>query len=217
MALPTTYAPGDTYTAAAKNAENVQVNANTDAIALNTAAIATKADNGLTSAPVHNLIEIGNANDTTLTRAESGLLAVEGVNIPTITGAKRIAVVTSIPGSPDPNTVYIVNDAGALRVVTVASTATPSINVDITDQVEMLTLVNNITSFTFTGTLRPAQPLAFVFKSAANQTITWGTSVIAGPAPLLTGTLAGKYHEVVLKYNSTAAKLVCMAADATGY
>lgn len=140
------------------------------------------------------------------------------LGVPSITPPyTSIAVVTSLPGSPDANTVYIVNDGGAPRVATIASSATPTINVDSTDQAEMITLATNVTSVTFSGTPRPGQKLIVVIKSTSSQTFAFGSSVIAGPAPLITATVAGKYHEIVLKYNSTAAKWVCMASDLTGY
>lgn len=137
--------------------------------------------------------------------------------VPTITGAQRIAVVSTIPGSPDPNTVYVVNDAGAPRVSTITSSATPAINADTTDQADLLTLTSNVTGFTFSGTPRHGQKMILVIKSASAQTIAGGSSIQNGPAAMITATLAGKYHEIGLKYNLAITKWVVMASHVAGY
>jgi hypothetical protein len=120
-------------------------------------------------------------------------------------------------GTPDASVKTLTNTRITKRVATVASSATPTFATDTNDQSEMLTLATNITSATFSGTPTNAQTHTLVFKSAAIQTIALGSSVVAGPAPLLAATVAGKYHEMLLKYNSTAAKWCVMASDATGY
>lgn len=106
------------------------------------------------------------------------------------------------------------------RVGTTASSATPSINADLYDQFNITAMTANITSMTsgLSGTLVDGQRLLIRFKSAAAQTIAWGTSYASsGVATLPTTTVAGKTIMVGLIYDSVAAKFVCMAVDASGY
>lgn len=151
------------------------------------------------------------ANGGTGAATLTGLLKGTGTSAVTVVTAPSGAVV----GDTDAQT--LTNKRITVRVATVASSATPTFDTDSYSQSEMLTLAANITSATFSGTPTNAQTHTLVFKSASGQTIALGSSVVAGPAPLLGATLAGKYHEVVLKYNSTAAKWVVMASDAVGY
>jgi hypothetical protein len=161
-------------------------------------------------------VEVGHASDTTITRSEAGLIAVEGVVVPTITGAKRIAVVSSIPGSPDSDTVYVVNDGGAPRVTTITSSATPAINTDACDAVTITALAAAITSMTsgLTGTPHNFQKLMIRIKDNGTlRAISWGSSFEAGTVALPTTTVAGKTLLVGLVYDSVDAKWAC---EATG-
>jgi hypothetical protein len=141
--------------------------------------------------------------------------------IPTITGAQRIAVVSTIPGSPDANTVYIVNDAGAPRVTTITSSATPAINTDACDVVTITALAAAITSMTsaLTGTPHNGQKLLIRIKdSGTARAITWGASFqSSGLATLLATTAISKVHHIGLVYDSVVSKWVCMAVDSAGY
>jgi hypothetical protein len=166
-------------------------------------------------------IEMGHASDTTITRSEAGLIAVEGVVVPTITGAKRIAVVSSIPGSPDANTVYIINDAGAPRVTTITSSATPSINTDTCDLVTITAQAADITSMTTNLTGAPSNGQKLLIRIKDNGTpraITWGSSFqSSGVATLLATTVISKVHHIGVVYDSVLGKWVCMAVDSAGY
>lgn len=140
--------------------------------------------------------------------------------IPTITGAQRISVVTTIPGSPDPNTVYIVNDAGAPRVTTITTSTTPAINTDACDLVTITGQTANITSMTtgLTGTPHNGQKLMIRITGTAARTIAWGASFqSSGVATLLATTSGTNTHTIGLVYDSVDAKWTCMAVDAIGY
>jgi hypothetical protein len=107
------------------------------------------------------------------------------------------------------------------RVNTTASSATPSINTDTTDQFTITALAAAITSMTtnLTGTPVDGQKLTIRIKdNGTARTITWGASFISsGVATLLATTVISKTHMIGLVYDSAAAKWVCMAVDATGY
>jgi hypothetical protein len=104
------------------------------------------------------------------------------------------------------------------RVVTVTNSATPTVNSDNADVAELLNLTNNITAVSVTGTPTNEQQLMWKIKSAAAQTIVWGTSFLSsGVATLLAATVAGKLHRVLTVYDTSVSKWVCIAVDATGY
>lgn len=108
-----------------------------------------------------------------------------------------------------------------LRTNTTTSSATPAINTDTTDEFTITALAANITSMTssLTGTPVNGDELMIRFNdNGTARTITWGTSFVSsGVATLLATTVISKTHYVLLRYDSTAAKWVCMAVDATGY
>lgn len=146
--------------------------------------------------------------------------------VPTISGGPTsIASVASIPGSPDPRIIYIVNDAGAPRVFPITSSATPAIDTNSFDAINITALAVAITSMTsgLTGTPSNFQQLTIRIKdNGTGRAITWGTSFISsGVALLPTTTIAGKTHHITLLYDpaagSGAGRWVCMASDAVGY
>jgi hypothetical protein len=147
-------------------------------------------------------IELGHASDTTLSRSAAGVLAVEGVVVPTISSTSTLT-----------------NKRVTPRVNTITSSATPSINTDTTDHFTITALAAAITSVTVTGTPTDGQRLLVRIKGDATpRAIAWGASFVAsGYAPLLTSTVASKTHMVSFVYDSAAAKWVCMACDDAGY
>jgi len=121
-------------------------------------------------------------------------------------------------GTPDPNTVYVITDAGQ-RVVTATGTATPSYNTDNADTIDF-TVTANITSMTTgrLGSLQNAQDVSFRLFDAGTHTIAWGADFrSSGVASLPTSTVAGKTITVGVKYDSRVSQLVCLYVDATGY
>lgn len=106
------------------------------------------------------------------------------------------------------------------RVLSHASSATPSVNIDLYDEVELLTLATDITSMSsgLSGTPFNGQKIMWKFKSTVSQTIAWGASFeSSGVATLLAATQANKVHHVLTKYDSSVSKHVCLAVDDVGY
>lgn len=107
------------------------------------------------------------------------------------------------------------------RINTVASSATPAINTDTTDQFNITALAVAITSMTsgLTGTPRDGQTLMIRIKdNATARAIAWGTSFVSsGVATLLATTVISKTHLIGLRYDAAVAKWVCIAVDAVGY
>lgn len=114
------------------------------------------------------------------------------------------------------------------RMNSVASSATPAINTDTTDQFNITALAVAITSMSaagdtpagnLTGTPRDGQHLMIRIKdNGTARAITWGPKFLSsGVATLLATTVISKTHLVGLIYDSAAAKWVCVAVDATGY
>jgi hypothetical protein len=108
---------------------------------------------------------------------------------------------------------------GAPRVSTVTSSATPTINLNDTDQFNITALATAITSFSVAGTLIDGQKLLVRIKdNGTARTIAWGASFVAsGAAALPTTTVASKTHLVGFIYDSVNARFVCVASDSAGY
>lgn len=165
-----------------------------DAAAVGTAAVAARRDHKH-AMPATPTTVSGNAGTATALQTPR---AINGVNF------DGTAAITIIP-----------------RVNTVASSATPAINTDTTDIFTITALAAAITSMTtnLTGTPVNGQKLQIRIKdNGTARAITWGTSFVSsGVATLLATTVISKTHLIQLEYDSTAAKWVCMAVDATGY
>ena len=100
------------------------------------------------TAPQFTTIELGHASDTTLLRSAAGVLAVEGVVIPSISSTNTLT-----------------NKRITQRVVTTTDDATAVIDIDTTDVYE-LSAVANATTFSTTGTPTDGQKLMIRFKDA---------------------------------------------------
>lgn len=118
-------------------------------------------------------------------------------------------------------TATLTNKRITVRTGTTVSSATPAINTDNYDEYDITALAVNITSMTtnLSGTPTNGDELMLRFKDDGTpRTITWGASFVSsGVATLLATTAANKTHYVKVRYDSTAAKWVCMAVDAIGY
>lgn len=117
---------------------------------------------------------------------------------------------------------YKLDDAGSESEVggvdpvtdTVASSATPSINVGTTDIFTITALATAITSMTsgLSGTPVNGQKLTIRIKDDGTaRAITWGASFASRGATLPTTTVLGKYMYVGFMYNSTASVWDCVA------
>lgn len=100
------------------------------------------------------------------------------------------------------------------RIDSVASSATPSINVDTTDQFNITALATAITSMTtgLSGTPRNGQKLVIrILDNGTARGITWGASFDAkGGVALPTTTVLSKYLYVGFIYNSTTSTWNCV-------
>jgi len=108
----------------------------------------------------------------------------------------------------------------APRVVQgLASSATQTINVNVTDLFVINGLTLAITGFTVTGTPGEGQPLDVRIKGTAPRAITWGASFLASGSqtPLLATTATTKTHLSRYKWDTVAAAFVLWYVDATGY
>jgi hypothetical protein len=107
------------------------------------------------------------------------------------------------------------------RIGSTTSSATPTINTDTVDEYDITALAAAITSMTtnLSGNPNNGDTLIVRFKdNGTARTITWGTSFASsGTATLLATTVINKTHYVGLRYDSTTAKWICLAVDATGY
>jgi hypothetical protein len=149
-------------------------------------------------------VELGHATDTTLSRSAAGVLAVEGVVVPSISSTNTLTNKRITP-----------------RVGSITSSATPTINTDNYDQYNITALAAAITSMTtnLSGTPTDGQKLMIRIKdNGTARAITWGASFVSsGVATLLATTVINKTHHVGLIYDSAAAKWTCIAVDAAGY
>lgn len=147
-------------------------------------------------------LEVGHASDTTLSRSASGVLAVEGVDIANVSAAQTFT-----------------NKRVTPRVGATSSSGTPTIDCGLYDQYNITALAVAITSVTISGTPTDGQKLLIRIKdNGSARAIAWGASFSAsGAAALPTTTVATKTHLLGFIYDSTAAKWVIVAADATGY
>ena len=131
-------------------------------------------------------IELGAATDTTLSRVSAGVIAVEGITIPTISSTNTLT-----------------NKAITQRVVTTTDDATAVIDVAVTDVYELSAIANN-TTFSFTGSPTDGQKFMVRYKDAGvSKTLTW-TGFVAIGITLPVATTASKWGYVGVVYNSAA-------------
>lgn len=134
-------------------------------------------------------IELGAASDTTLSRSGAGVLAVEGVDIPSVSSTntltnKRITRRTALTNAPG---------------------ATPTTNSDAVDLQIFTGLGANITSMTtnLSGTATEGQFLEFRLTDGGTaRTIAWGASFVAsGTIGLPTTTVISVTLRVLFEWN----------------
>lgn len=143
-------------------------------------------------------IELGAASDTTLSRSAAGVLAVEGVVIPSISSTNTLTNKRLTP-----------------RITTITSSATPTINTDDCDAVTITALAAAITSMTsnLSGTPTNFQRLTIRIKDDGTaRAITWGASFEAKGVALPTTTVISKVLTVGFIYDTVSAKWGCVAS-----
>jgi len=117
----------------------------------------------------------------------------------------------TIVGTTDTQT--LTNKRITPRVSTTASSATPTINTDTTDQFGLTAQAVNITSFTtnLSGTPTDGQKLWIYIVGTAARTITWGASFEASVVALPTTTVTTNRLDVGFVWNAATSKWRCVA------
>lgn len=101
----------------------------------------------------------------------------------------------------------------ARRVVTVAQSATPSINTDTTDVASITGLAQAITSVSVSGTPVDGDLLMVrITDNGSAHTISWGGSFEASTVTLPTTTVAGDMLVVGFMWNTATTKWRCIAS-----
>jgi len=146
--------------------------------------------NGTSETFTTGTIELWAASDTTLSRSAAWVLAVEWVVIPSISSTNTLT-----------------NKRITKRVLSEASSATPSINTDSYDMYRASALAANVTSITVSGTPTDGQLLLLSFTdNGTPRTLTpWSSfenSTIAFPATTVTSTRL----DILCIYNTATSK-----------
>ena len=141
-------------------------------------------------------LELGHATDTTISRSAAGVIAVEGVVIPSISSTNTLT-----------------NKRITDRVWTAASDATPDVNSDDYDAVTITALAAAITDVNMSGTPTNFQKLIFRIKdNGTARAITWGSDFEDAGVALPTTTVISKLLTVGFIYNSVSGKWGCVAS-----
>lgn len=144
-------------------------------------------------------VELGAASDTTLSRSSAGILAVEGVVIPSVSSANTLS-----------------NKRMAWRVVTTAQSATPTVNTDNTDVAYITGLAQAVTSFTTNLSGTPSNGDILVYDITDNGTargLTWGTSFESSTVALPTTTVISTKITVAFRWNIATNKWTCVSVS----
>lgn len=142
-------------------------------------------------------IELGHATDTTLSRVSSGKIAVEGVDVPTISSTNTLT-----------------NKRIPPRTGTTTSSGTPTINTDNVDFYSLTAQTVDITSFTtnLSGTPTDGQKLWISITGTAARAITWGASFEASTTALPATTVTTARLDVGFIWNAATGKWRCVGA-----
>lgn len=141
-------------------------------------------------------LDLGNA-DTSLTRVSAGVIAVEGVTVPTVSSTNTFT-----------------NKRVTKRTGTTTSHATPTINTDNVDFYSLTAQAEAITSMTtnLSGTPTENQTLWIAITGTAARAITWGTSFEASTVALPTTTVTTARLDVGFVWNTVTSKWRCVAS-----
>lgn len=146
--------------------------------------------------PQFTTIELGHATDTTLSRVSAGVIAVEGVTIPSISSTSTLT-----------------NKRITQRVVTTTDDSTAVIDIDVTDQYQ-LTAMANATTISTTGTPTAGQKLVIRLKdNGTARALTWDAVFRAIGVTLPTTTVISKTVYVGCIYNLTDTKWDAVAVS----
>lgn len=141
-------------------------------------------------------VELGHATDTTISRSSAGVIAVEGVVIPSISSTNTLTNKRITP-----------------RTGTTTSSATPTINTDNVDFYSLTAQTADITSFTtnLSGTPTDGQKLWIAITGTASRTIAWGASFEASTVALPTTTVSTDRLDVGFIWTGSIWRCVAVA------
>lgn len=142
-------------------------------------------------------IELGHATDTTISRVSAGVIAVEGVTVPTISSTSTIT-----------------NKRNSKRVVVTTQSATPAINTDNGDIFQITGLAQAITSMTTSLTGTPIAGDMMMIQITDNGTaraITWGASFASTTVTLPTTTVISTMLRVLFQRNNANTVWDCVS------
>jgi len=148
------------------------------------------------TAPQFTTIELGHATDTTLSRVSAGVVAVEGVTIPTISSTNTLT-----------------NKRITKRVASTASDTTAVIDSDSYDEY-YLTAMAGATEISVTGTPTTGQTIFIGLKDdGTTRALTW-TGITALGVTLPTTTTVSKQHIIGIKYIASAWRAIAVSEEA---
>lgn len=152
---------------------------------------------GTTNAITVGSVEVGHATDTTLSRVSAGVIAVEGVTVPTISSTSTIT-----------------NKRNTRRVVVTTQAAAPAINTDNGDIFQITGLAQAITSFTTNLTGTPVAGDMMIIQITDNGTaraLTFGASFAATTVALPTTTVISTMLRIGFQRNNANTVWDCIA------
>lgn len=138
-------------------------------------------------------VELGHATDTTVSRSAAGVIAVEGVVIPSISSTNTLT-----------------NKRITKRSLQSSNDTTFDIDTDLYDYAEDTGLTGGVT-VTWSGTPTLGQTLWVSFTGTASRAITWDTDFEASTVALPTTTSSTARLDVGFIWNSATSKFRCVA------
>lgn len=159
------------------------------------------------------------ATSSTLTIADGSSLITSGANSITLTstGATNVTLPTTGTLATLAGTETLTNKRVTKRVTTITSNATPTVNTDNCDCVDITALAAAITSMTtnLSGTPTNFQSLIYRIKdNGTARAITWGASFAANGVALPTTTVISKLLTVGFIWNGSTWGCVASAQEA---
>ena len=141
-------------------------------------------------------LELGHATDTTISRSSAGVIAVEGVAIPSISSTNTLT-----------------NKRVTKRVASAADDTTAVIDSDSYDEY-YLTAMTAATEISVTGTPTAGQTIFIGLKdNGTSRALTW-TGITGLGQTLPTATTLGKQHIIGIKYVASAWRAIAVGVEA---